>query len=152
MKSSNRWLLIFGTIIGVLAITAVTLVLTLKNNTTLLPENTPEGVVQRDILAIKDGNFQTAYDYFSETAQTDLSYANWKPTYPMNPDGPSWQATIGKATITGNTATVSVNIDRFYPGGVINNSTSSQTIVFQLVQESGNWKINLPVNFLWYFY
>jgi hypothetical protein len=147
MKSVNRWLIIFGSIVGVLVIVAVTLVLTMQNNHPLLAENTPEGVVQRYILALKDGDSQTAYTYLSDTAQTSMPYNTWKPIPPQN-GNPTWQATIGKATVHGTSATVAVNVDRFYPSNGLNSSISSQTFVFQLVKQSDGWKINQP-DYLW---
>jgi len=150
MKSTNRWLIIFGAIIGALVIVAVTLVLTMKNNTALLAENSPEGVVQRYILAIKNGDFQTAYTYLSDSAQTSMPYSTWKPIPPSS-GNPTWQATIGKATIQGTTATIDVNVDRFYPSSGLNSSVSSQTLVFQLIKQSDGWKINQP-DYIWGFF
>jgi len=150
MKSTNRWLIIFGSIIGVLVVVAVILVLTMKNNTTLLAADTPEGVVQRYILALKDNDFPTAYTYLSDTAQTSMPYTTWKPVPPSS-GNPTWQATIGKASIKGTSATIDVNIDKFYPSSGLNNSISSQTIVFQLVKQSEGWKIDQP-NYVWGFF
>ena len=150
MKSTNRWLIIFGTIIGALVIVAVILVLTAKNNTSLLAENSPEGVVQRYVLALKDGDFQTAYTYLSNTAQASMPYSTWKPI-PPSPGNPTWQATIGKATIHGTAATVNVNVDKFYPSSGLNSSSSSQTLVFQLIKQNDGWKINQP-DYIWGFF
>ncbi len=145
MKSSNRWLIIFGAIIGVLVIVAVTLVLTMKKDTTLLPADTPDGVVQRYIIALKNSDYQTAYTYLSSTAKTAVPFTQWKPAIYYGSNQPTWQATLGKPTITNNTATLDVIIDRFYANnGVLNNSVNSQTITFQLDKESGVWKISQP--------
>ena len=48
MNSSRRWLIIFATVMVVLIIATTLLVfLTGENEADLLPEDTPEGVVQR---------------------------------------------------------------------------------------------------------
>lgn len=145
MKSTNRWLTIIGIIIAVLIIGATTLVLTLKNNSALLPDNTPDGVVQRYIIALKNTDYPTAYGYLSASTQTRVVYNQWKPVIYAGPDKPSWQVTLGKPVITGNTATLDVVIDRFNNSvGILNNSIYSQTVTFQLEMETGKWKISQP--------
>ena len=142
---SNRWLLIIGIIIAVLAIGTTTLVLTLKNNSALLPENTPDGVVQRYIIALKNNDYQAAYDYLTAATKTRVPYAQWKPVIYSGPDKPTWQVTLGKPAVAGNTATLDVVIDRFTNGvGILNNSVYSQTVTFQLEMETGKWKISQP--------
>ena len=63
MKSSNRALVGLGIALGVLVIATVVLVLTLgRGSAPLLAQDTPEGAVQRFLLALQDGDYQKAYD------------------------------------------------------------------------------------------
>ena len=66
MNSSRRWLGVFAVIIGILVIATVSLVL--FNNgkkVTLLPEDAPQGIVQRYLIAIWNGDYQQADKLFS---------------------------------------------------------------------------------------
>ena len=76
MRASGRWLLIFGVAIGVLTVVSIVLGLTLGGELTasLLPEDTPEGTVQRYILAIGAEDYEEAYGYLSPAALAEETY------------------------------------------------------------------------------
>ena len=66
MNSSRRWLIIFAIVISILVTMTVFLVLLTKGNeVTLLSENTPQGTVQRYLIAVQEENYQEAYGYLS---------------------------------------------------------------------------------------
>ncbi len=84
MKTSSRWLLIFGVTIGVLVIAAVVLVLTMPTpETRLLPEDTPEGIVQRYFLALEAEDYVTAYSYLSPPPSEKIPYEDVERTSPL---------------------------------------------------------------------
>ena len=143
MKSSNRWLIIIGIVLLVLIASTAVLVLTMRNDTALLPENTPDGIVQRFFLALKHGDTATADSYFAPSVQ------NPKP--PPNPgitlySVSGWQVVIGKPVITGTNAMVSVTIDTFDSRRVFGNPVNTFTQVFTLTQQDGLWKITSPIS------
>ncbi len=66
MKTSNRFLLGFGIIIAAIVVLAVTLAVTGGNEQVkLLPETSPEGTVQRFLLAVKDHDYLKAYGFLA---------------------------------------------------------------------------------------
>jgi len=152
MKSPNRWLLIFGVVIGALALTAVALVLTLNQDSPLLPVDTPAGVVQRFILALKENDYETAESYLSAALIARQGSTPWKDYYPSNYDPPAWQATLGETIYKNQTAIVPVTLDTFHSGSPLANSVYSRSIAFTLVTENGVWKIDQPDYFWGFFY
>jgi hypothetical protein len=152
MKSSNRLLLIFGAAIGVLIITAVVLVLTIgePGKAPLLPADTPEGTVQRYLLAVESENYLEAYGYLSSRDDNKLTYEVWGDPYIRSRDRPGWKATLGKSSVMGEEATVEVTIDVFRPSGPFDNPVQTNYTAFHLVEEDGSWKITDPFG-LWIF-
>jgi hypothetical protein len=152
MTSPNRWLVIFGIVIGILVIVTVSLVLLIKGNeVALLPEDTPEGIVQRYLIAIQEKDYQEAYDYLRfNPAEKIQTYDDWlRMVMPQGSNQATWKATLGKTTQNGNNASVEVIIDTVRPGGPFGNPTSSQQILFQLSKIDGKWLITSPTYIYW---
>jgi hypothetical protein len=153
VKTSSRWLLIFGVTIGVLVIAAVVLVLTMTpKETPLLPENTPEGTVQRYFLALQDEDYLTAYSYLSPPTTETYPYEQWRSPFTSPGEKPEWKATLGKSAVEDSQATVEVTIDTFRPGGPFDNPVRTNQITFFLTKEGTSWKITSPWDVWWLFY
>ena len=157
--SSSRLLLAFGGAIGVLVIVAVVLVLTIAGakDAPLLSEDTPEGTVQRYLLALKAEDYEQAYSYLSSTALTEYSYYEfydeWSRPFSRRQESPGWKATLGKSSVIGDEATVDVVVDVFIfrPSGLFENPVRTQYITFHLKKVDASWSIVDPV-WLWFFY
>ena len=156
MNSSRRWLVIFAVVIGVLVIATVSLVLFTKgNNVTLLPEDTPQGVVQRYLIALQEKDYQLAYSYlsFDSSVKTPYtSYSDWLISMTAMPAISSqsvWKATLGQVTLNDDSASVEVTIDTFRMGGLFSDSQYTQLIIFQLSRTEGVWHITSPTYVYW---
>jgi hypothetical protein len=152
MNSSNRWLIIFAIVIGILVIATVSLVLLIKGNeVTLLPENTPQGTVQRYLIAVQEKDYPEAYSYLSFSPSEKIqTYDDWlRMVMPQPSSQATWKATLGKITQNGNSATVEVVIDTIRQGGPFGNPTSNQQVVFQLNNIGGKWLITSPTYIYW---
>lgn len=150
--NSRRWLIIFAVIIGLLVITAVSLVLlTKEDQITLLPDDTPQGAVQRYLIAMQEQDYREAYDYLSFDPSRKRSYSEWNPTidgvYRMTPT--TWKATLIKTTQNGDSASVEVSIDKFRPEGPFSGMTRNQLITFELAKIEGKWLITSPTYIFW---
>jgi hypothetical protein len=153
MKSSSRWLLIFGVAIGVLVIAAVVLVLTMPAlETRLLPEDTPEGIVQRYFLALQKEDYVTAYNYLSSSIQKTEPYAVWRGHFSSSGEKPEWKVTLGQSVVKDSEATVDVVVDVFRPGGPFGNPVRNQHVTFSLQKEGTSWKIASPWGVLWWLF
>ena len=153
MNSSRRWLFIFAIVIGALVIATVSLVLLTKGNkVTLLPEDSPQGTVQRYLMAVQEKDYQKAFGYLSFSPTDKITtYNDWIVMFgPSQASSQSvWKATLGKIKVIGNNATVEVNIDTAHPGGLFGNSQYSQLIIFQLAKTANVWLITSPTYISW---
>ena len=152
MNSSRRWLIIFAIVIGILVVATVALVLINRGSeVTLLPEDTPQGVVQRYLLAIKDGDYQKAYSYLSFIKGKIMTYDDWVRSWnlPQTSNQSVWKATLGKTTQDDYNASVGVTINTFRPGGLFEDPINSRQITFKLVKIVGKWVITSPTYFYW---
>ena len=153
MKSSNRWLIAFVVSIAVLVFATIALVLSARPGVSLLPENTPEGAVQRFLMAVQDNNYEKAYSYLSLTDEkgAKISYEQWLTTkpYPYGSSPSSWKAILGKTTVTGERANVEVTVDVFRPSGPFGNAVQSQQVLFQLARSGESWLITSPPYLYW---
>jgi hypothetical protein len=157
VKASSRVLLGFGIAIAVLVITTIILVFSLgQGNAPPLPEDTPQGTVQRYLRAVQEKNYVQAYTYIAPpVAATD----NFKPSPPQafdfwlqsakNNANSTWKATLGNTIVTGNNASVEVIVEVFRPVGPFENPVHSNNITFFMTKEGPGWKITSPTDLYW---
>ncbi|HEX9897380.1 MAG TPA: hypothetical protein VGA85_06965 [Dehalococcoidales bacterium] len=144
MKSSNRFLLGFGIAITILIIITITLVVTNRGIAPLLPEDTPQGTVQRFLLAIQEHDVQKAYSYLNVEEKTGkLTYDDWARSWAdeIRSSQTAWKATLGNTVITGDSATVEVLIDVFQPGGPFEDPIYTNDYTYELKKINGSWFI-----------
>ena len=113
-----------------------------------MPEDTPEGTVQRYLLALEAEDYQKAYSYLS----TKMTYETWRRLEVMSEERPEVKVTLGKSTVTGNEATVDVVVDVFRPGGPFENPVRTNHTTFFLKKEGTSWKITSPTDVWWLSY
>ncbi|MFH1382253.1 MAG: hypothetical protein ABIH70_05095 [Chloroflexota bacterium] len=152
MKSPNRLLLGLGLAIAALAIIAIGLVLFIPKTVSLLPEDTPEGTVQRFLLAVQEKDYPKAFTYLNlvEAGKT-VTYSDWVRDIPapFTSTQSSWKATLGRSTVSGNNASVEVLIDTFRPNGPFGSSTYTQQFNFQLTKTGNSWFITSRPPLYW---
>jgi hypothetical protein len=151
MNSSNKWLIIFAGLIGALALIAVVLVLfTQGKNVALLPADTPQGTVQRYLIALEDDDYQQAYTYLSPNMPQMTPYSDWLTQNQNRPTVQTgWGATLGKTVQNGGYATVEVMIETSYPGGMMSSSQSNLPVTFDLTETGSTWLITSPTYIYW---
>jgi hypothetical protein len=153
VKSSHRWLLIFGVAIGVLVIVAIVLVVIMPApEARLLSEDTPEGIVQRYFLALEAKDYVTAYSYLSPPPSEKYPYEEWSGPLTSPGEKPSFRVTLSKSAVKDNEATVDVTVDIFRPSGPFDNPVRTNYVTFFLKKEGTAWKITSPWDVWWLFY
>lgn len=75
MSASTRWLIGIGAGIALLIVASVVIALARGGQAPLLAETTPEGVVQRFLLAVQDKDYAKAHGYLSARVQKGCSIA-----------------------------------------------------------------------------
>ena len=151
MNSSSKWLLVFAAIVGALALLAVILVLSTRGkNVTLLAADTPQGTVQRYLIALENQDYQQAYTYLSPNMPGTMSYNDWLTQNQNRPATQTgWRATLGKTVQNGGYATVEVLIETSYPGGMMSSSQSNLPVTFDLTETGNSWLITSPSYIYW---
>lgn len=159
MKSSSRWLLIFGAAIGLLVIVAIVLVFTTARpgDEPLLPEDTPDGTVQRYLLALQDEDYMTAYNYLSFPPGELISYEEWRERARRYAGNYGVKVTLTESSVTDNEASVDLVFDVLSSSEPFHNlpfedPVSTHKRTFYLKQEGTSWKITSPTYVSWYFY
>ena len=134
--------------IAVLIVAALAVYFTRRGDGSYVAEDTPEGVVHNYALALLNKDYQKAYSYLADLKD--------KPTYDqfrlafavgrLNPASGSIQ--IGKSTVSGNDASVEVDMVN-QPGDPF--STGYNNVgTAQLMRQGGAWKISaMPTYNLW---
>jgi len=157
VKSSSRTLIGFGIGIAIVIIVAVVLVLTLGQTTVpLLPDNTPQGTVQRYLQAVQEKDLVNAYNYLVIPENTSID-GRPIPEQPFdfwvrsaeNAADSTWKATLGKTTVTGEKASVEVLVEVFRSRGPFENPVRSNITTFFLQKQNGEWLITSPIDLYW---
>jgi hypothetical protein len=156
MKTSHRWLVIFGAILGALMIAVIALVLVRPGETdTLLPADTPQGTVQRFLTAYKDRNYAEAASYLNlADAGVDSPKGSpadaWRQATLNPPPEGAWKATLLHTDIYGDQAAVTVEISFFRTDAALPNPSVTSQFSFELTRQSDGWRITgLP--YFWWF-
>ena len=153
VKSSNRFLLGFGIAIGVLVVASVVLVLALGGRTSpLLPENTPEGTVQRFLQAVEQQDWAKAYSYLgADRSGRKLTFDEWHRSIPVSGGRAGWKAALGSTVTSGDEVAVEVVVDVFRPNGPFEDPVDTFRLNYSLRREGDTWKIITPAD-LWWLY
>jgi hypothetical protein len=139
-----------GILIGIalLIVAALAVYFTRQTKATYVPENTPDGVVHNYVLAILNKDYQKAYGYLADLDHKP-TLDQFRQAFAVGRLDPANNGIkVGKAAVTGNDASVEVNMvntpsDPFSSG--YNNVGTAQ-----LVRQNGAWKIsNMPTYNLW---
>lgn len=156
MKTSNRWLVIFGAILAAITIAVVALVLLRSGEAdTLLPADTPQGTVQRFLTAYKDRNYAEAATYL-KLEDAGVNNPNGSPadawhqaTLNPPPEG-AWKATLLHTDTYGDQAAVTVEISFFRSDAALSNPTITNQFSFELTRQDGVWRITALPYFWWF--
>ncbi len=152
MKSSSRLFIGFGIAIGILVVVTVAIVLSTRgNNVILQPENIPQGIVQRFLMAVQEKDYPKAYSYLQLVeGDRTVPYNDWVQSIPpLSSSQTAWKATLSTTIVTGTSATVEVVVDTFRPGGPFRDPVNIQTVSFQLTKIVSTWYITTRPPIYW---
>jgi len=154
MGSTRKILIVFGAVLAMLVIAVTALVFLVDAPAAeLLPEDTPEGTVQRYLVAVHENRFEDAYAYLKfssyERVETFEEWMQFYVGWPEPTKQHTWKATLGEIYTEGSKSAVEVIIDTFRPGSIFENPINSQNFYFTLERLEGEWFINSPVYIYW---
>ncbi|MBN1189108.1 MAG: hypothetical protein JXA46_05085 [Dehalococcoidales bacterium] len=154
MKSSSRLLTGFGIGLFVLVIVTVVLALSIgQQNAPTLPADTPEGTVQRFLLAVQANDYAAAYDYIiprrdGETKTAEASYQQFSLSA-RYASGSTWKANLGQVSRQDQSASVEIILEFFTSGGPFGNPIRTDSVVFNLRKVDNAWLIASPTDLYW---
>lgn len=141
---STKWLA--GIAVVVLALMVLSVAVALLNRegeVTLFAEDTPEGSVQRYLLAIEEGDLRTAYQYVGTELQADCTYSHFQDSSRWFEVGNVRVTLQGTKPLDGE-AEVEVLITRFYVDPPFSSGESSQPVRYSLEQDGTVWRFVEP--------
>ena len=138
-------------LVGIVALVVVALVVFFvrKDTQVYVADDNPAGVVQNYVVAIYKHDYEKAYDYLADLPNKPSLEQFQQPfiSHNMRPEDTALE--LGKVEITGNNATVALNINNSPRSPFENRYTN--TDYAQLINQNGVWRIKLmPYNFWLY--
>jgi hypothetical protein len=140
---SRIWLI--GVAVFVIALVVagiVAAVVTDRGDADLLPIDSPEGIAQRFLLAMRDERYQEAYDYLASHLQERCSYDDFL-RFASFREIREGHVTLEDTKILDNTARVRVRVTVFEPNVPLP-SEYSYDRTYNLKLEDGQWRVTRP--------
>ena len=131
--SNQRANRVLGLVVAAISIVALIVVLAVNEDTPQLDATTPEGTVQQYLQSVTARDFDTAITYLSE--DTKCKITDFDQAYIQD----SIRISLSDESVTGDSATVKVNIDNSNGGPFSGSYTESQS--FRLTKSDTGWKI-----------
>jgi hypothetical protein len=132
-RGPDRTLVAILVAIGVIVVVALVVVLS-RGAAAPLDPSTPEGVVQRYAQAVADGDDEAALEYLTTDAKERC-----EGFYETSDRA---RLTFVDTNVSGDTATVTVNLTTTYGYSLFGSSQSSYEEQFRLMKSGGGWLIS----------
>ncbi len=133
--------------IAVLVVIALTLFFIRRSEARYTTDDTPQGVIQNYVLALQKKEFEKAYAYLQE-GKNKPDFAKFREYFITSFESYNRAGlTFGTSSITGDSAFVTVIIQRNYGGPFVERSTFNETV--DLVRQNNAWKIRRFPNPFW---
>lgn len=129
--------LVAGALVLIVA-ALVTLAVGARREPTLAPASTPEGVVERFFAATYGGDYAAAYAMLSAKTRADTTLADFQARMQWLRET---EMRVEAATVHGATATVTITITHFTPGGLFNSGAWSDRYDMLLERDGDAWLI-----------
>ena len=140
---SSRWLLaITGVVVALIVVSVVVALVNPRGAAATLPQDTPEGTIQRFILALQDEDYSLAYSYLSDELKKSCPVANMRENVQWFSEASRDRrvALLEKDELSGGRVQIRVRVTEVNvspPFGVNENSHQERYV---LVQEAGEWR------------
>ncbi len=140
---SKVWLI--GVAVFVIALVVggiVAAVVTGRGDADLLPLDSPEGIVQRFLLAMKDERYGEAYDYLASDLQDRCSYQEFTLFAPFDSLSEG-RVTLEDSKVEDGTARVRARVAVFQPNVPLPSEYSYEQ-TYELRLEGDEWRLTRP--------
>jgi len=137
---SRIWLIGALTFVMALVVAGIAVALVTTRGVDLLPADSPEGVVQRYLLALEDEDYTGAYSYLSSELQSKCSFDYFfrGASYIRLKDS---HVTLESVRVLDGMARVRARVTAFEPGGPFAANEYSYDWTSHLKREEGQWRL-----------
>ncbi|MEX1252726.1 MAG: hypothetical protein WEE64_00145 [Dehalococcoidia bacterium] len=139
---SRVWLIGAAVFVAALAVAGIVVAL-LTTDGELLPEDSPEGVLQRYLRALEDGEHEEAYAYLAGDTQATCPFLDFVKQASYQGVRGS-QMTLEDVDRFDDRALVTANVTVFDPNIPFGPEEHSYERTFELTLERGGWKMTWP--------
>ena len=140
---SKIWLIgAVGVVIALVVGGVVAALVTGRGDADLLPFDSPEGIAQRFLLAMRDERYQEAYDYLASDVQERCSYEEFT-RFASFRELSEAHVTLEDTKVEDGTARVRARVTVFEPN-VLLPSEYSYDQTYELKLEEGEWRLTRP--------
>jgi hypothetical protein len=149
-EMSNKWLIGGLVVVVALAVGAVvTALVTTRGGLDLFPEDSPEGAVQRYLLAVEKEEYSEAYGYLSSDLQSRCRVEDFagRSHWPYTEE--DQEMTLEKTQTFDGRAVVTATVTVFRPEVPFGASEYSYDRTFNLKLEDGQWRLTVPYAYPW---
>ena len=138
---TRLWLIAGGALLGVLLVASVVLSLT-RQEATFAPDS-PEGVVQRLLKAVREQDYETAHSLLSAELREKCSVEDLAGSGGLLRRGErDFQVILEDSRSVGEAVVVRATVTEFYGGGLFGPSESTWQVTYTLRQEDGRWRFS----------
>jgi hypothetical protein len=142
-SSSSRWLAGIALTVLVLVIISVTLALVNRRGPALSPEDTPEGTVQRYLIALQEDDINGAYDYLNSNLKEYCDYAHFQDSKDTRGSG-NERIVLKSSEIREEQAIVRIEVTNTNLSPPFDVNEYSYPVQYVLEQEGDVWRFSEP--------
>jgi len=153
MNGATRPLLLIGVAVVALVVTAIVVVVLAGNRTAqTFGADTPEGTIQRYLLAFDAGDYEAAHAFFSEDVQATMTSEDFEATIDsyggyVGERSPARQVSFASATGDEDQVRVHLIVEEFVGDGLSGETYRSEREI-RLVRQPDGWRIDEPLMWL----
>ena len=140
---SSRWLAGIALTVLALVIISVTLALVNRHEPALSPEDTPEGTVQRYLIALQEDDANRAYDYLSSDLREYCDYAHFQDSKDTRGSG-NERIVLIDSEIRDEQAIVRIEVTNTNLSPPFDINEYSYPVQYVLKQEGNVWRFSEP--------
>ena len=142
-SSSSTWLIGIGAVAAILIVVSVIINVALDSSgDDLRPADTPEGTVQRYLIALTEDRPEEAFSYVSQTQQTcTLAHFIDSTSYHR---GENFSASLDRVSHDDDSTVVTVRITESFGSSIFDQGRRDFHQLFTLADEDGEWRFMDP--------
>jgi hypothetical protein len=139
---SRVWLIGVAVFVAALVVAGIVVALVTSRDAGLLPADTPEGAVQRYLLALQDHDYREAYSYLSDDTKRACGVEDFR-RFASDGELRESRMTLEDTEIFDGTAIVTARVTVFAPD-IFGPSEYSYDRTFNVTLEGGQWRLDWP--------